>query len=102
MKSKQENGKAKRGSWLCSKGHSTGGRASVCKVCGELKPFSKLSHDLLLKLIKDIGGIGILKQFVSDAREAENKLAAFGGLPGAEQAIADFTSLQKSIEEAAG
>ena len=104
MTSKKEKAKVKRGSWLCSKGHSTGGRASVCKVCGEPKPITKQkgkNPDLLLKLIKDSGGLGTLKQLVSDAREAEKKLTVFGGLAGAEQAIAEFNSLQKALEEAA-
>lgn len=105
MTSKKDIAKIKRGSWLCSKGHSTGGRASVCKVCGEPKPIKKQKHktnpDLLLKLIKEIGGLGTLKQLVSDAKEAEKKLAPFGGLPGAEQAIAEFVALQKALEEAA-
>ena len=105
MAAKKEDTKAKRGSWICSKGHYTGGRASVCKVCGEPKPIKKQKKraniDLLLKTIGEAGGLSTLKQLVADANAAEEKLAAFGGIPGAEQAIADFVALQKTLEDAA-
>ena len=105
MAANNETVKAKRGSWRCSKGHSTGGRASVCKVCGEPKPLKKAKGganiDQLLKLISEIGGVGTLKQLVSEAKNIQEKLSPFGGVVGAEQAITAFYALEKAVQDAA-
>lgn len=104
MTDKKNGTKTKKGSWICSKGHSTGGRASVCKVCGEAKPPKKQNTkspiDLResLRLISEVGGFGTLKQLVADAKQMEEKLAPFGGIRGAEQAIDDVLALEQAMK----
>ena len=63
----------------------------------------KVNADLrdVVKLVAELGGVGTLKQLIAEAKQAEAKLAPFGGILGAEQAIADLATLETALHDAA-